>query len=66
MNTNVIVALIAFAGTALGSLGGVFASARLTAFRLKRLEDKVDAHNGLVERMAVVEQRVDTLEKNVA
>lgn len=66
MNTNVIVALIAFVGTAIGSLGGIIASARLTAFRLKKLEEKVDAHNGLIERVAVVEQRVAAVEKKVA
>lgn len=66
MNTNLMIALISFLGTAFGTLGGIFASARLTAFRLKKLEEKVDAHNGLVERMAVVEQRVDALERIIA
>lgn len=63
MATEIAVALIAFGGTVLGSLGGVIASARLTTYRIKELEKKVDKHNNLVERMAVVEQRVDTLEK---
>ncbi|MDO4565182.1 MAG: hypothetical protein Q4C04_06170 [Clostridia bacterium] len=66
MNPNVLIALLSFLGTMVGALGGVMASARLTAFRLKRLEEKVDAHNHLVERMAVVEQRVELIEREVA
>ncbi|MDO4543909.1 MAG: hypothetical protein Q4C01_05080 [Clostridia bacterium] len=65
MDAGVFIALISFFGTVLGSLSGVLASARLTTFRLKRLEEKVDAHNHLVERMAVVEQRVDAIEKEI-
>lgn len=57
MSTEVIVAAIAFAGTAVGSLGGILAANKLVNFRLKALEEKVNKHNNLVERMVVVEQR---------
>ena len=32
-------------------------------YRLEKLEEKVDKHNNLVERMYRVESRVDVLEK---
>ncbi len=56
MDNTIIIALISFAGTAIGSVCGVLASSRLTNFRLQKLEEKVDKHNHLVERMVVVEQ----------
>ena len=57
MNSEVLTALLALIGTAVGSVGGVMASARLTNFRLRQLEEKVRLHNNLVERMAQVESR---------
>lgn len=57
MNSEVLVALIAFAGTAVGSLGGILAANKLVNFRLKVLEEKVQKHNNLIERMYVVEER---------
>lgn len=57
MNSEVLVALIAFVGTAVGSLGGILAANKLVNFRLKALEEKVQKHNNLIERMYVVEER---------
>lgn len=50
MSDAIIIALIGLGGSALGSLAGVLASARLTQYRLEQLEEKVQAHNRLVER----------------
>ncbi len=44
--------VFSFLGSAAGCIAGIVASQRLTAFRLKELEKKVDKHNCLVERMA--------------
>lgn len=57
---NITVALISFLGTLAGSVAGVLASNKLTAYRLTKLEEKVDKHNNLVERMALVEQCLRT------
>ncbi len=56
MDNTIVIALISFAGTAIGSISGVLASSRLTNFRLQQLEEKVKLHNNLVERMVTVEQ----------
>lgn len=53
-----MVALLSAAGTVIGSLGGILVSNKMTKFRLNKLEEKVDKHNHLVERMAAVEQSV--------
>lgn len=58
MKTEIIVALISFAGTLFGTLGGIIASGRLTAYRISQLEKKVEKHNNLVERMIKVENSV--------
>lgn len=51
MSTEVVVALIGFAGSALGSVIGILASTKLTTYRIEQLEKKVEKHNNLVERV---------------
>jgi hypothetical protein len=63
MSDTVLVALVGFAGTLIGSLSGMLAAAKLTAWRLQKLEEKVDKHNCLIERTYKLEARVDVLEK---
>ena len=70
MQIDIIVALIAFAGTALGTFGGIITSTKLTTYRIEQLEKKVDRHNSFAERMPVLEEqmkvanhRIDDLEK---
>lgn len=58
MSTELTVALLSLVGTAIGSVAGILTANRLTAYRLQQLEDKVDRHNCLMERMAVVETSV--------
>jgi len=72
MDGAILTAILGFAGTLIGSLGGIFASSRLTNFRLQQLEEKVKLHNNLVERMTAVEEkikgnlhRIEEIEHNV-
>lgn len=55
MSDAVIVALLSVVGTILGSGLGVLASQKLTQYRLEQLENKVEAHNNLIERMFKLE-----------
>ncbi len=48
--------MISFAGTLVGSLAGVFATSRLSNYRIAQLEKKVDKHNNLIERVYRIEQ----------
>lgn len=63
--TEIIVAAIALVGTAVGSLGGILAANRLTNYRIEQLEKKVDKHNSVVERIAVVEVRLSEQESDL-
>jgi hypothetical protein len=58
MNQEIIVALIALFGTALGTGGGIVVSSKLTNFRLEQLEKKVDKHNSVIERTYRLEEQV--------
>ena len=58
MDGATLTAILGFVGTLVGSLGGIFASSRLTNFRLQQLEEKVKLHNSLVERMTAVEEKI--------
>ncbi|SDN15717.1 hypothetical protein [Acetanaerobacterium elongatum] len=64
MPSEVLVAIIAFAGTAVGSVGGVLASSRLVNFRLDKIEDKLDKHNHFGDRLTRVETILDIKEEN--
>lgn len=72
MSETLIIAIIGFLGTALGSILGVIASARLTNYRLEQLEKKVNLHNNVIERVyelekdeAILAQRVEDLHSEV-
>lgn len=66
METEIIVALIALAGTVLGSGGGVLVSSKLTAYRLQQLEKRVAEHNNYARRMPVVEEQIKVINHRVA
>ena len=65
MDNTIIVALIGLAGSGLGAFGGVMASARLTQYRLKKLEEKVDQHNSVIERTSRLEGRMTEAEHDI-
>ena len=65
MNEAIIVALLGFAGTLLGSLFGVLAAQKLTQYRLSQLEEKVTKHNNLIERTFRLEGRMDEAEHDI-
>jgi len=50
MELELFTALLSVVGSLLGTLGGILASAKLTNYRIKQLEARVQAHNGLIER----------------
>ena len=56
--SEILLALIAFAGTLVGTFGGILTANRLSNYRIEQLEKKVEKHNNLVERMFLVESSV--------
>lgn len=65
MSTEIIVALLSLAGTALGTFGGIVTSAKLTSYRISQLEKKVDEHNNFAKRMPVVEEKIAVINHRI-
>ncbi len=65
MATEIAVAFIGLAGSAIGSVIGVMVSAKLTQYRLEQLEKKVDKHNSVIERTYKLEERCSVLEEDM-
>lgn len=58
MPSEIIVALLSLLGTAVGSLFGILSANKLTNYRIQQLEEKVEAHNKVIERMTVAENDI--------
>lgn len=65
MPTELITILVSVGGNALISLMGIFAANKLSNFRIEQLEKKVEKHNNLIERMAIVEQSTKSAHKRI-
>lgn len=61
MEPEILVAVLSVVGTVAGSALGVFASAKLTAWRLQKLEEVVREHNNFARRMPVVEEQIKVI-----
>ena len=78
MNSEILVALISFAGTAVGSIVAVVTANSLTNFKIEELKKQVEKHNTIVDRVykleasdqvrteeiKVINHRIENLEKN--
>lgn len=62
---SIIIALLSLAGTLVGSYFAQRKSTALIAYRLEQLEDKVNKHNCLVERMTAVEASVKQAHRRI-
>lgn len=56
MASEIIVAILSLAGTLIGTFAGILASTKLTTYRIEQLEKKVEKHNSVIERTALLEQ----------
>lgn len=59
MTTEIVVSLL----TLIGTLATVYGGNKLTAYRIEQLEQKVNKHNNLIDRMFKVEERITVLEE---
>ena len=65
LSEGVLIALLGLMGSAIGSFGGVLSSQKMVKYRLGKLEEKVDKHNNLVERMSAIEIRNKVCEHRI-
>ncbi len=69
--TDIIIAVIAFAGTLIGSIAASSKAQAIMEEQLRNVREdinvlsaRVDKHNSLMERMAVAESKIEALERN--
>ena len=65
MTDSIIVAILSLVGTLSGSMTGILTANKLVNYRLKKLEEKVQAHNNLIERTYKLEGRMSEAEHNI-
>ena len=65
MDSTVMVAIISFAGTLIGTAGGIIASGKLTQYRLEQLEKKVDSHTNATAKIPVIEEKIGNMNTRI-
>ena len=65
MNETVLVAALSLVGTLIGSFAGIIAANKLVNYRLQQLEQKVQAHNNLVERTYHLESELELIHEQI-
>lgn len=66
MSDTIIVAVLSLVGTLAGTFGGILTSNRLTGYRIEQLEKKVEEHNGVCDRVTVLEDNMKFFDKMLA
>lgn len=65
MDSTIVIAIISFVGTCVGSVSGILTANKLVEYRLKQLERKVELHNNAVERLYKAEGHIEELQHDV-
>lgn len=65
MSDAVLAAVLAFAGTLIGTFAGIITSSKLTIYRIEQLEKKVDKHNSFGLRIPVIEESMKECERRI-
>lgn len=65
MTDTIIVAIVSFGGTLIGTLGGIITSSKLMMYRVEQLEKKVEKHNSIVERTFQLEEDSQILRERI-
>ena len=57
MDNSIIVGLLSLTGTLMGSIAGIMTANKLTNYRIGQLEEKVNKHNNLIDRVYRLEEK---------
>ena len=66
MSEEMIIAILSFLGTAIGTVTGMIMSNRLTTYRIEQLEIKVDKHNSVIDRTYKLEEETALLQEKIS
>lgn len=62
MKLEVITSFLSVIATCITTFSGILISNKLTIYRISQLEEKVNKHNNVIERVFKLEQKVEDLE----
>lgn len=65
MDSTVIVSIVSMLGTTIGTIGGILASNRLTNYRIQQLEEKVEKHNKVIDRVNSLERHEAVIDEEI-
>lgn len=65
MSDTLLIALLSFLGTVLGSLLGILAANKLTNYRIAQLEKKVETHNKVIDRVYKLEKHDAVIDEEI-
>lgn len=65
MGETLVVSALSLIGTVTGSVLGILASNKVTAYRIEQLEKKVDKHNSVIERTFLLEEKMKEAERRI-
>ena len=65
MGETTVVAVLSLFGTLAGSLGGILTANKLTNYRIQQLEEKVEKHNKVIERVFNLEKHEAVMEEAI-
>lgn len=66
MQPEIVVGILSLVGTLFGTIGGILASSKLTIYRIDKLEEQVNKHNDLIDRMYKCEDRLNIVEHDIS
>lgn len=65
MSETIVVALLSFVGTAIGSIVSVLTANRLTNYKIESLQKQVEKHNQVVERTFRLEEHAAVVDEQI-
>lgn len=65
MSESVLVAILALIGTLVGTFGGILTANKLTNYRIEQLEQKVEKHNKVIERVYQLEKHEAVMDEEI-
>lgn len=65
ISPEIIVGILSLVGTLCGTFAGIITSTKLTAYRIGQLEKKVEKHNSVIERTAILERDLKAVWHNI-
>lgn len=65
MDPTILNSMISLGGSLIGTFAGIIATSKLTEYRIKELERKVEKHNSVIERTFRLEDKFELVDEKI-